>query len=124
MDKLNIEREMSELYRIMDKARTLEAYRLRRTGSSNSTQQDMIQEPCQLPAPERYVRKQKSASKINTTDSSSTCVAALNPAADSSCAKSAVPSADPYDRLFEATIYAVDDVSDKFCAIGELNDSK
>jgi hypothetical protein len=125
MNKSTLEHEMSELCRIFSSSRTLKVCGLLQNESSNATQEDMIQKEFPLPAPERYVRKQKSATKINNISSTSACIAPQSPAAAATCIKSVVLYADPC-ALFEATICsdAMNNVADKFGATVALNDSK
>jgi hypothetical protein len=106
--------------RIFTQSENLKVYSLFRTVPSNSTQESVSQK---LPAPDRYVRKQKSANKANNA------AAAYRKNMDSEtgslCSKSVTDSADFFDLLFEATTCTHDlDPVAKICDIGDLNDSK
>ena len=113
---------MFELYRIFSSSCKLKECSRLRKESLNSTQEDMIKLQSSLPAPERYVRKQKSANKMSNTHSASTCIAPQSSAAAASFTKSVVLYADPYYALFEATFCP--DAVDKVYEIGELNYSR
>ena len=71
------------------------------------------------------MRRQKSVNKINYADPTAASRNPSDPTIISSCAKIVAPDADLYDVLFEATLSIdIDNVSEKICAIGDLNESK
>jgi hypothetical protein len=92
--------EMSEQCRFFNSSENRKGYRYLQALLGNTKQESsMIHEPFQLPPPERFVRKRKSASVIKKIHTGLANTESLCGAIDFSCTKDVTQTTDSYDGL-------------------------